>query len=531
MTTAQFFAWTKIASTEQNMYLTASGSLNQNALYLAYYKTLAPQELQNLQSQMVSAHLLTPADANGLDNSTASAAFQSLLGRSSAQSFNPLSYLTEQSAPTTVAYNNVGNTISADLTSAQKNATTPEVITQTNPTTLSADITAAFEQSLGYAPDQAQIQSFITQIQGQETTFGNAPRAEAQAQIAQAHSENNALNKMGPEGIDTVMSAYQAAVNGTKMPGAGTTQGPVNGTVPIVPNAAQAAQTLPPGTPLKPGDEQFFSPQGHLGGANVLPQPNGTYQANNAPGLGQDVNQSLADIGNVVSLGLTGRSQTSRKAFQDTTHPATHYGALPQNVAPTMAAGTPNSTPTHGGIYALSAKDWQEAAKLMTSLDLKKYATPGQAPVAIQQAAMTHLLQNQYDSNGGSWSKAVAAIASGTPFGTAEGTNISAFGTSITNEVNNQITALQSEVNNDAVTVKVSQPDATAEANLAAKQSDPTGYYAAQDASWGEVLNKMLSGTPSMYNQSTADTFTGPVAAQAATAQASAPTTVGAGGL
>jgi hypothetical protein len=96
-------------------------------------------------------------------------------------------------------------------------------------------------------------------------------------------------------------------------------------------------------------------------------------------------------------------------------------------------------------------------------------------------------------------------------------------------EVNNQITALQNQVNNSSVTVKVAAPDATAEANLAAKQSDPAGYEAAQTASWGSVLNKMLSGSPSMYNQSTADTFTGPVSAQMATAQASAPTTVGAG--
>jgi len=79
--------------------------------------------------------------------------------------------------------------------------------------------------------------------------------------------------------------------------------------------------------------------------------------------------------------------------------------------------------------------------------------------------------------------------------------------------------------------VKTSAPDVTAEANLAAKQSDPAGYEAAQTASWGSVLNKMLSGTPSFYNQSSSDTFTGPVGAQAATAQASAPTTVGAGGV
>ena len=97
-------------------------------------------------------------------------------------------------------------------------------------------------------------------------------------------------------------------------------------------------------------------------------------------------------------------------------------------------------------------------------------------------------------------------------------------------EVNNQITQLQNQVNNDTVTTKVSQPDATAEANLAAKQSDPSGYEAAQDASWGSVLNKMLSGTTSMYNQASSAAFTGPVSEQAMTsAPGAAPTTVGAG--
>lgn len=512
MTTSQFFAWTKVASTEQNMYLTASGGLNQNALYLAYYKLLPPSELQNLQDQMVSAHILTPADANGLDNATASTAFQSLLGSTALEGTNPLTFLQQQSAPTTSAYNNVGDTISANLTAATKNATTPEVITQTNPTTLSADITSAFEQSLGYAPDQAQIQSFISQIQGQETTYGNAPRQEAQDQITQAHSEDTALNKLGPNGLDSVIQAYQAAVNGTKMPGAGTTQGPVNGATPIAPNAAQAAQTQTPGTPLGPGDTQFFSPQGHLIGANVLPTANGTKME---PNPAAHNNFSLFNNQNTAPQQIP---VTQLKQFQGN--------------APTMAVGTPNSTPTHGGLFALSAADWKKAQTLLgKSSSIQKYATPGQAPAAVQQSAVSELLQNEYDNNGGSWSKAVSTVASGTPFGTAEGTHLSAFGTSVANEVTSQIASLQSEVNNDAVTVKVSQPDATAEANLAAKQSDPSGYEAAQSASWGEVLNKMLSGTPSMYNQSTADTFTGPVSAQEATAQATAPTTVGAGGV
>ena len=63
----------------------------------------------------------------------------------------------------------------------------------------------------------------------------------------------------------------------------------------------------------------------------------------------------------------------------------------------------------------------------------------------------------------------------------------------------------------------MSQPDITAEANLAAKQSDPTGYEAAQVSSWGQELNQMLQGSPQYYNNASTDTFTGPVGAGLAT--------------
>jgi hypothetical protein len=201
-----------------------------------------------------------------------------------------------------------------------------------------------------------------------------------------------------------------------------------------------------------------------------------------------------------------------------------------------VATGGTQIAPTHfnpgqtgglGGTYALNAADWAEAQKLYPAA--KKFTSAGLAPQSIQLGAFSSLLSNAYDNNGGSWSQAISAIASGTPLGQAKGANLSAFGDQVASQVNDQITALQSQVNNDTVTTKVSAPDATAEANLAAKQSDPTGYYAAESASWGEELNKMLSGTSSMYNQTSADTFTGPVGAEAATASATAPTTVGAG--
>jgi hypothetical protein len=142
---------------------------------------------------------------------------------------------------------------------------------------------------------------------------------------------------------------------------------------------------------------------------------------------------------------------------------------------------------------------------------VKKYSSPGLAPEAIQKAAMTALLQDQYEKNGGSWSKAISTIASGSPFGTAEGTHLSNFGNQLAANVNNQIQALQTQVNNTDVTTKVTTPDAAAEASAAAKASDPVGYYGANYASWGNVLNQMLTGAPLMYGQGTTDTFSGPV--------------------
>ena len=482
---ADFFAAYDVSSTEQAMYLSSSGGLNSNAVFLAWYKGLGQAERQSVQQQMVDVGALSQTDANGLDNSTATTAFQGLLGQTSAQNTNVIAYLAQNATGTT----GIQNQISANLTKAQENATQPIVASVENPTTLSADITAAFETALGYSPDSAQINSFISQVQGQDTTYAEAPRTEAQQQINQAHSEESALNKLGPDGIDSVIQAYQAAVNGTKMPGAGTTQGPANGNVPI------PGQTPVPtaGTQLPAGNAAMISPQGNEVGMNTRPTPSTT--------------TSEVPAGGITGLMAKATGVTDPSAQKKTTT----LTPKPGGIAPSLPAGS-NTQKTYGGLYALSAADWKSAQA--DYAPAKKYATPGSAPESIQLGAFSAILQSAYDSSG-SWSKAVSAIASGTPFGTAEGTHLSAFGDQVASEVNSQIDAVQNQVNNDTVTTKVTQPDATAEADLAAKQSDPTGYYAAQDASWGSVLNKMLSGTPDMYDQSSSDTFTGPVASEA----------------
>jgi hypothetical protein len=504
----QFFADNQISSTDQQMYLT-NGKLNQNAADLFWYTSLNQQERQQVQEQMVSTGWLSPTSANGEVSSTSTDAFEKLMGSVSLQGTDARTWLTQNATGTSA----ISNQISENLTKADENATQPIIATEENPTTLSATLTSAFENALGYSPDQAQIQSFINQVQGQDTTYAEAPRAEAQAQISQAKSENAALEQLGPDGIDSVIQAYQAAVSGTKLPGAGTTQGPNLSTAqsiaPVMaqPGTARIPVTSPTATQLPPG----------------MTAPSGPGVTNSM----QYVPEGL--IGTAINKVTTGSS--AAQVRQDVT---TIHGE--KTTDKKVATGGTQIAPTHfnpgqtgglGGTYALNAADWAEAQKLYPAA--KKFTSAGLAPQSIQLGAFSSLLSNAYDNNGGSWSQAISAIASGTPLGQAKGANLSAFGDQVASQVNDQITALQNQVNNDTVTTKVSAPDATAEANLAAKQSDPTGYYAAQSASWGEELNKMLSGTSSMYDQTSADTFTGPVGAEAATASATAPTTVGAG--
>jgi hypothetical protein len=505
LTPTQFFAAYDITSTEQAAYLSGTG-LNINAVYLAYYMSLGQSERQTLQEQMVNVGAMPDTDANGINNSTALNAFKTLIGSSAAQGTNVLSYLDANASGTA----GIGNEISANLTKAQESATQPIIATVENPTTLSATLTSAFENALGYSPDQSQIQSFINQVQGQDTTYAEAPRTEAQQQINLAHSEDSALNKLGSDGIDQVVQAYQDAVSGTNISGAGTTQGPQLTTQqsisPVMSGANTTAPvTTPTSTQLPPG----INPTG----------PGMTTKEQYVP------EGSIGNFINTITTGDKGPAQTREDVTTVHGSKTTMKKTGSTQLAPTHF--TPPSSTTFGGTYALSAADWSEAQKLYPAA--KKFTSAGLAPSSVQLGAFTSLLSNAYDQNGGSWSKAISAIASGTPFGSAEGSHLSAFGDQVASQVNDQITALQNQVNDTSVTTKVSAPDATAEANLAAKQSDPTGYYAAQSASWGEELNKMLSGTSSMYDQTSADTFTGPVGAEAATASATAPTTVGAG--
>ena len=492
MTAAQFGSDYGVSSSQLATYLLPTGGLNANADLLAYYHGLNQQERQQLQSEMANAGLISASAVNGLDSSVSRDAFKALIGQTSAQGTDPFSFLSQADNRT----NSVQNQLSSTIASASKSLSTPSVASITNSSTLGADITQAFNQALGYSPNKAQVDAFIQQIQSQETSYGSANKQVAQQQITNAQSVESALNKLGPDGIDTVISAYQHAVSGSKMPGAGTTQGPVNGSVP----ASNFGNPLP-GSPTKPGDSFRFTPQGTEVGANVLPTAH-TGEAVQSGGLWNDV-------ANFVEGNPGGPQIASMR-------PLTTYTQSPAGVAPQEPSGSIGSVPTHGGLFALSPSEWQKAKELYSPAS--KYATAGAAPQAIQQAAFTALLTSEYTKNGDSWSKAITAIATGSPFGTAEGTHLSSFGTNLANEVNSQITSLQQQAQGGNVTMKFQAPDSSgaysAEASNAAKAADPVGYYAANYASFADLVNRSLAADPMMYNQGTSDPFNGPVGAQ-----------------
>src|ERR1035437_4535755 len=354
-----------VSSSQMPTFLDSTGKLNGAAAEWVAYHLMSQPDRQNLQDILATAGLMKPADANGLIGMASNDAYRSLVGVAASQGAS-VDYMITQINQGGIGA--VQESIQSQLATAQRNATAPIVATETSPTTLSATLTSAFENALGYSPDQAQIQSFISQVQGQETAAASGPRDVAAAQLAQAHSEESALNKLGLDGVDTVIQAYQAAVSGTKMPGAGTTQGPVTGAV-----ATPGEQKFePPGSPLAPGTVPLCAPgQGGIEGGTIVPSgktQNVPTGANPTGVIGQAEGLLARGLSDVLPLpgtasGLGGPSPTparqrpTTKGQQTTSTPV----VLPTN--------TPGTTKTYGGLYALSSADWLEATKLIRSVE------------------------------------------------------------------------------------------------------------------------------------------------------------------
>lgn len=491
-----------VNSTDVGLYVT-NGQLNQRGEELLAYHNATEQDRQSIQQAMVQAGLLKTSDANGVVGGTAETAYKQLINEASAQGQSVQGYLNQvgQGGLGTIENQIASNVAGAEATLGK---TTPIVATETNPTTLAAAINQAVDQTLGYTPgNMDQItQAFISQIQGQDVAYAEsgqqANRAAAQETIDRAKAEDSALSKLGPDGIDTFLSAYVNAIHGTGVAGAGTVQGPATGSQPN-------ANYLKPGTKLGPDTNVGFNTSGNEMLSNTLP----TMTTRSSPAVSVPAPSQ-------ITLPFTGTPITPPgSGMTIPAHSVTTGSPTPGNasVAPALPPGLPGATSTYGGLYALTPALWQDAQKLYPGA--KKYATAGTAPQSVQQAAVTALATNLYEQSG-SWADVATTLAGGKPGASGKvlgsSTNINTFANDVANQVNDQIAALQTEVNTAPdVTIKTTQPDVAAEANLAAKQSDPVGYYAANAASFGGLLGKMLFGRPLDIVQSTADTFTGPV--------------------
>lgn len=507
---SQFFAYYNItSSTTQSMYTNVNSagqqSLNQNAVDLVSFYNANQADRLQIEDQLVGAGLLSSSDATGIPNSSSIAAFKEAITQSAPTGQSTLDWLQQNGTGTA----SIENQVAEQSSRAEGAITSPVAASVENPTTLAATITNAFDQELGFAPNQDQVNSFISQIQGQDVSNAEAPRAEGQAELSQAESEQSALNKLGPNGIDQFLTAYQSAISGGGLPGGGSAQGPATGSTPN-PNSPY----ITPGTKLGADTNVSFNANGAEIASTQPATQKTTTQSEQVPNDPNSISPFSAGRlipGGHIDLG-------TRTVSKTTTSPVEGVGSSP--TAPNIPAGFSNTTPTYGGMYALSPALWQQAKALTPSA--KNYATAGAAPQSVQQAAVTNLASSLYEKSS-SWSDVAIEMAGGTPGKTTGGqtamgtkTNIQSFATNIANQVNSQIESIQNQVNNSSVTVKETSPDANAEASQAAKEADPTGYYAGNYASWGGMLSKMLFGTPLAQMESSADTFSGPVGSTSA---------------
>ena len=417
-TPTEFFSEYQITtSNDEPLYEDPSNAnqLNNNAVWLAWYANLGVTDRQDLQDAMVTLGSLTTAQATGGYNSTTIGAFQKALGDSSSVNSNVLDYL--NNADSGIA--SLQEQIATAKTKEETEANAPITAAVSPKATLAASITSAFDQALGFTPAniQSQVNDFIDQIQGQEVSesAGGQERAQANAQIAQADDESSELNKLGTDGVDTVLQAYAAAVSGTKLPGAGTPQGPVVAGAP-----SNTGQYLTPGSKLPPNTTAGFNASGTEMVANTVPTSRTTtQQVPNTYGVGgalrTDLNPMTLLHPSGPQLVTPGQPSGGTHAVTTTTNTPTPGMAT----APNIPAGAPGTTPVHGGMYALTPAQWAEAQTLSPTLKTYVSKTPAAATAAgaspgMQQTAAQALLLNNYDSTG-SMSAAVTALANGGP--------------------------------------------------------------------------------------------------------------------
>lgn len=553
LTAASFTSDYMNGSTSQAAQFVTGNTVNAAGVQWIAYQLLPEADRVTLQQQMVTAGALSAAAVSGQASTTSNDAFRRLLGIAQSQSAPgkppiPVGTLLAQADENGIGP--IQQQLSANVASATAEEAKPLAISETNPSTIEAAANQAWTQTLGYAPSASQLSGMVSLIQGQDASAQEAPRTAAKEEIAQSQTEESALNKLGPDGVDTVIAAYHSAVNGLGVPGAGTTQGPSTGLV-------GAAGAPAPPTPMRqPGGPTDANAPGPSTGTGT-PAPSGQFPSGQpgqpaAIGALSDLNRqvgalpaAIAQTGSdlqgaatAVRSGLSsaenslGRTVEGIPNLFESWIKKSNPGLNPpsSSTTTTTTPSAPGATPTRastpaaspatnypnfgayassfGGMFALSPTEWKAAVALTPKA--AAYTTAGAAPESIQLSAFTNLLLDRYQSNGNSWSKAIEQIAGGTDVGESKGAHLSSFATGVANQVDDQIKAVQSQVA-APIDVKVTQPDIAAETNLAAKNSDPIGYAASNYSSWAGTMSQMLYGSPTTEQNPTSDTFTGPV--------------------
>lgn len=500
----QFIAAGNISATDRPAYVNGN-QLTSLGQALSWYLSLDRQpDRQQAQEALVALSYLPGTDATGEASGTALTALKAALTSGKLSDFQQA-----LSNPTTPALAQATTTAEAAEKTLATAQTTPVTVDLTDTNSLNQSLSKAFEDALGYQPSATQMNTFAQSFHAAQTSEAEAPRqAEkeaAQQEITNAQSEESALNKLGPDGLDSFIGAYTSAIHGIN-PAAGSTsspQGPITGSAPN-------ANYMKPGTKLPPDTTAGFNSSGTEMFANTLPTTSTSTQQVPA-GLGQQLKDVASDFNpfNRSSGLFTNSNPLESPDVNKTVTTSTPTPGMA--TAPNLPAGLPGTAPSYGGFYSLSTAMWQQIAKA-GNVSTTKYPTAGSAPLSIQQGAFSKWAQDEHDA-GQSWSDVAITALGGTPSNASKttvsgkaGTNLQNFAKGITNQMNSQLEAIQNQANNlQAPVVTKEAPNPAADELAAAESSDPNQYIA-HNMSLGEgTLQKMLYGTPQIEAESTSN--------------------------
>lgn len=533
MNAAQFMAMTGVTSTELATYQTGA-SLNQKAYELVQYLRMDPITRQSVQQDMVNANILAATKATGMA-SDGLAAFKDAINLAGSAKIPVAFWLANAQQNGIAGAEQTALQEANKATASLQNPAAVQIMNE-NPTTLSADVQQAWDQTLGYAADPSQISAFVNAIHAQDASYAEAGNAATKANdqqvLANTKAANTSLQALGIDGSTMFASLYQKALGQpATAPGvSGPTVAPgglnING---VNAQGGTATATSPEGPTQMPPTSGapannvpvMSAQQAPQTGRSALPVTNLPSLAGipqTAENVGKVIGDAAGAVGNALHSWLNPPDPSlvaaeTHKVLTHSNAPKTGAPATQTTVRSTTSATPPAPPAVRSGLYQLTPALWQAALTQygQPSANINAYPTEASAPIAVQQAAFNALSLHLF-SQTNSWASVTEQLQSGSP--TAKPTTTQQhYADSINSQINADVAGIQNGLNNQpVVTEKFTAPDATAEANAAAKASDPIGYTAANISSAGAVLQSMIYGNPVSELQNTSDTFTGPVA-------------------